>query len=277
MMIPVGNSQWVEVTYGEYFRRALGWGGGCKTTALRHDQAQRRAEARKKAEEKARRKLRLPRWLRANKTMLDEGLKQLFAKATWTWTSTPGRMSTMPNKKTSSLLNLSVATNFAIKQVWLHDAMWDAGDSSGLHFQSDLRLLNYLPLLGPSIRMFRFELDYRIPSSFNGILPARMLLARLNDVWTVDFSRLNPVTVPSLQLTELNISLRADDIYAQGRLDAQALANCLRAAMELKAIRMGKLFVGQGGRLMIQKTLPTEDPTHLTSRWGYTPMALEFK
>jgi hypothetical protein len=79
MMISLGNSQWVKLNYGPYVRRELG--GRTRLAAMKLSDWQKEAEATKKAQEKAWRKLRAPRWLRANKTILAEGLKQLFIKA----------------------------------------------------------------------------------------------------------------------------------------------------------------------------------------------------
>jgi hypothetical protein len=82
---------------------------------------------------------------------------------------------------------------------------------------------------------------------------------------------------PSYRYDAVTATQRAEHPSQGRRLDVRVLANCLRASMEPEAIRMGELFVGQGGRLTIQKTLPAEDMMRLVSRWGYTDMLLDFK
>jgi hypothetical protein len=222
------------------------------------------AEATKKAQEKAWRKLRLPRWLRANKTILAECLKQLFTKASWTWTLLPGRLPVMRNTKPSPLVNLSVATNFCFKQVWIEDTVWYPGNPSGLNIPQDERLplSSFLPLLGTSTKVLSFEFDYHILTNF----PLnRSLSSRLQDVWTVHPTRLHDIPFPQLHLKELNIRLRVDGTTLQGPIDDQALASCLRTAMESGVVQVGELLVGQDGQLTVQVTLPAGAPYY---RWG---------
>jgi hypothetical protein len=138
----------------------------------------------------------------------------------------------MPNTKTSPLVNLSAATNFSIKQLWLDDTVWLPGNPSGLYITSDRHLLNYLPLLGTSIKVLSFDTEHPIPINFPG---NRTLPARINDVWRADLSRLHAGTIPSLELDELNIRLRVGGTTFQGLINDLTLAKCLRAAILLRA------------------------------------------
>jgi hypothetical protein len=125
-------------------------------------------------------------------------------------------MPKISNTKTSPLVNLSAATNFSIKQTWLKDGIWLPGNPSSLQIARGMALLNYLPLLGPSVKVLSFEVEYLLPSCFPSTrnILARMMPARMNDVLSLNLSRLHPSTIPPLQLNELNICLSLSGLGA---------------------------------------------------------------